>query len=388
MMSRPVTAAALIATLALCASPDPSAQAPPQTIVIDAPGANAVVSGPSRLEARVVPASGNVRRLTFFVDGQRICQATAHPFGCDWDAGRTTEPRTIRVVADLDSGERLVGTRRTRARGLTFEASADAVLVPVRVIGPGGVFVQGLNLERFRLYEDGRAQEIATITTEGEPAHVVLALDMSSSMRPRLADLQRAAGLFLDAVRPVDEVAVAGFNEDLFVLAGSGSDRDGRRAALERLRPWGDTALYDSLIRSAALIESRPSPRAIVAFTDGADVASRASIETVRTVLQGADVVLYLVVGAPAPDGGTPLERLARVARETGGDAWFTPRMDALADRFSAIVDDLSGGYVLTYLPDRPLGDGTWRELRVEVDGLGGGHTIRARQGYMAIDGR
>lgn len=376
--------AAAVASAVVLLTAAPGAQTPPQAVVIDAPGREAVVTGPVRLEARVLPDADGVQRLTFFVDGERICQAMQAPFACEWDAGRRAEPRTIRVVADLASGERLVATRRTRPRGLTFEASTDAVLVPVRVIDASGSFVRQLSADRFRLYEDGLPQQIATVTSEGTPAQVVLALDMSASMRPKLADLQRAAGMFLDAIRPVDEVAVAGFNEDLFVLTDRGATTDEQRAALGQLRPWGDTALYDALVRSATLLRTRPSPRAVVAFTDGADVSSRASVETVRSVLQAADVILYLVVGAEQPAAGSPLDRLARIAKETGGDAWFTPRMDALGDRFTAIVDDLSSGYVLTYLPDRPLDDNSWRTLRVEVDGLDGRHTIRARQGYLA----
>jgi hypothetical protein len=91
------------------------------------------------------------------------------------------------------------------------------------------------------------------------------------------------------------------------------------------------------------------------------------------------------VVGSATPAPGSPLAPLARIAEETGGAAWFAPRMETLGDRFADIVHDLSSGYVLTYLPDRPLGDGAWRELRVELDGDRGGHTIRARQGYLAV---
>jgi len=378
-------AAVLVPALAL-ASPALPAQAPGPALVILHPEPRSVLSGPSALEADVRPTAAGVRRVTFFVDGQAVCQSHARPFRCEWDAGSRAEPRTVRVVADLDGGGRLVGTRRTSPRGLTFGASTDAVLVPVRVLNTRGEFVQGLDAERFQLFEDGRPQQIMSMISEGVPASVVLALDMSASMRPKLADLRRAASMFLDAVRPHDAVSLAGFNESFFPLTQPGADRAAREDALGQLRPWGDTALYDSLIRAAGLIRAQSSPRAIVAFTDGDDVASRASVQTVRAALQSADAVLYLVIGANAPTPGSPLARLARVAEETGGAAWFNPRMDALGPRFTDIVRDLSAGYVLSYLPDRPLGDGAWRELRVELVGPGGGHHVRARQGYLAAE--
>jgi len=332
-----------------------------------------------------VPTSTGVRRLTFFVDGQVVCQTTERPFTCRSDVGQRADARTVRVVADLEGGGRLVSTRRTRPRGLVFGASTDAVVVPTRVINGRGQFVQGLDASRFVVYEDGRPQEVISVLSDGTPASVVLALDMSASMRPKLVDLRRAAARFLDAVRPDDAVTLAGFNESFFPLTPPGADDATRRAALDRLRPWGDTALYDSLIRAAGLLRSQPSPRAIVAFTDGDDVISRAAAQTVRSVLQAADAVLYLVVGSARPAPGSPLARLAHIADETGGAAWFAPRMETLGDRFINIVHDLSSGYVLTYLPDRPVGDGAWRELRVELQGPGVGHTIRARQGYLAV---
>lgn len=375
----------LAAALSLLPAPLP-AQSPDAALVILQPEARAVLSGPSSLEADVRPASTSVRRVTFFVDGQAVCDAHERPFKCQWDAGSRAEPRTVRVVADLDGGGRLVTTRRTSPRGLTFGASADAILVPVRVMNTRGSFVQGLDASRFQIYEDGRPQRVMSISSDGVPASVVLALDMSASMRPKLMDLQRAASRFLDAVRPGDAVSLAGFNESFFVLTPPGADADTRQQALGQLRPWGDTALYDSLIRAAGLLRAQPAPRAIVAFTDGDDVASRASVQTVRQALQASDAVLYLVVGAVAPAPGSSLAQLARIAEETGGGAWFAPRMETLGGQFTDIVRDLSSGYLLSYLPDRPLGDGRWRELRVELVGPGGGHNIRARQGYLAIE--
>jgi VWFA-related protein len=374
----------LVVTIAAASSPLP-AQAPGPAVVIVHPEARSILSGPSALEADVRPLSTSVRRVTFFVDGQRVCQAHARPFRCEWDAGSRAEARTVRVVADLDGGGRAIGTRRTSPRGLTFGASTDAVLVPVRVMNWRGEFVQGLDATRFALFEDGRPQQVMSMISEGVPASVVLALDMSASMRPKLIDLRRAATLFLEAVRPTDAVTLAGFNESFFPLTHPEADGAARQHALGQLRPWGDTALYDSLIRAAGLLRTQSSPRAIVAFTDGDDVASRASVQTVRSALQTADAVLYLVVGAGAPAPDSPLARLARIADETGGAAWFAPRMETLGRHFTDIVRDLSAGYVLSYLPDRPLGDGAWRELRVELVGPGVGHNVRARQGYLAV---
>jgi VWFA-related protein len=137
------------------------------------------------------------------------------------------------------------------------------------------------------------------------------------------------------------------------------------------------------MIRAVALMRTLPSPRAVVVFTDGVDSASRASADTVRSAFQANDIVLYLVVqgdGARQSSGGP----LARLAEETGGAAWFAPRMSSLGDQFAGIISDLVNRYVLVYSPQRPLGDDAWRRINVELTGRNGDYAVRAREGYVA----
>ncbi len=363
----------------------PGAQTSGPAIVIEDPEPGVVLSGPSQLAATITPPEADVRQVTFFVDGEPACRVQSPPFSCEWAAGHGPTARTVRVVAELTSGQRLIATRRTPAPGLSFGSAVDAVLVPTRVLDGNGGFVQGLTADRFRLYEDGEPQEVVSVLAEDAPASIMLALDMSASMGPKMADLRRAAGRFLDSVRAYDAVTLAAFNQNLFVLTRPDADDTTRREALERITPWGGTALFDSVIRAADVLRSQPSPRVIVAFTDGEDVDSIGSVETVRAALQRADVVLYLVVGGTEPSRGSSTGELARVAEETGGAAWFTERMESLGDRFTAIVGDLTSGYVLLYIPRRPLGDGAWRSLRVEIAGASRAQAVRSRQGYLAV---
>lgn len=362
---------------------------PAPAVAVVQPDASAVLRGRVSLEAAVTPSSVPVRSVTFFVDGQQVCRVLDQPYACPFEAGVTPAARSVRVVAELNDGHRLVATRRTNARvaALVFTAAVDAVTVPVRVVDRRGRFVQGLTADRFSLMEDGAPQDVSTILSEDTPTSLVLALDMSASMQNELDELKRAAGAFLDGVRPGDRVSVAAFNSGLFVLARAESDARARRAALDRLRPWGNTALHDSLIRAAELVRTQPAPRAVVAFTDGEDVSSTATVDAVRGAFQANDVALYLVVQGDEPRRDSPGGVLAQVAEETGGGAWYAGHMSDLRDRFSAIVTDLSGRYVLSYTPHKPLGDGGWRQLSVRVVGDDArDFDVRARLGYLAVD--
>jgi Ca-activated chloride channel homolog len=120
-------------------------------------------------------------------------------------------------------------------------------------------------------------------------------------------------------------------------------------------------------------------------FTDGEDVASRSTMPSVRTALQTADVVLYVIGEGKAAEDLRLRGGLTTLAAETGGLAFFPRNMRGLTEQFARIVADLSTEYVVGYSPERPIGDGTWRRLRVEVGGRDDRYRVRFREGYLAV---
>jgi Ca-activated chloride channel family protein len=358
------------------------AQATPD-LVVRAPAADTELTGDTAFEADVIPAGAAVRYVAFYVDGTQVCRVAQRPYACSWDAGVSTAPRSIRVVAELADGLRLVKTLRTPGRSAPaprFRGAADAVVVPVDVRDGRGRPVTGLTREDFALQEDGADQEIAQVLTESTGISVLLALDLSSSVAAVLGDLVRGAESCLSARRPQDTVSAVAFNSGFFVLSRPGPVTPATRASLRNLKPSGATALYDGLIHAADLMRTLPAPRVVVAFTDGADTASLASVDAVRTALQTNDIGLYLVLQGDVADGD---EALRRIARETGGMTMHVRRMDLVTDSFASVVAELKTRYVLLYSPRRPFGDGRWRSITVDVVGRND-YAIRSRTGYYA----
>ncbi|MEO7192729.1 MAG: VWA domain-containing protein [Vicinamibacterales bacterium] len=353
-------------------------------LLILSPDADTVLSGRSSFSADVIPPTAPVRYVALFVDGTQVCRMTARPYTCSWDAGPEAVPRSVRVVAEMADGLRLVKTLRTTAQasGPSFRAATDVITVPVDVRDNRGHAVMGLSQTQFQLQEDGQAQQISTLLTSSAALTVLLGLDVSASMEPVIGEVTKGARAFLEALRPQDAVSIAAFNTGFFVIARAGSPPAARNDALDKIRTTGTTALYDSMVRAADLMKSQPAPRVIVMFTDGVDTASRATLETVRGAFQTGDIALYLVLQGEIGQGEAP-ENLARLARETGGVALFAKQTKLLREHFTTIVNELKNRYVLVYSPSRPLGDGAWREIAVEVAGKND-YTVRSRTGYLA----
>jgi VWFA-related protein len=379
-MTRDRGCAIAIATLLTAAV---AAQSPNAQLLITSPTADDVLSGVVTLSAEITPANVKVRTVTFFVDGMRACAAPAAPFRCQWDSATVRGVRDVRAVAELADGTRAVHTIRTRGTVASFRASVDSVSVALRVQDRYGRFVRGLGAGSFRLLEDGVPQEIATFTTESSGGDVILALDGSGSMTSALPELRAAARAFLDALPRNDNVTVTVFNSAIDVLSRSANVAE-NIAALDRLRASGTTALYDVMIQAVDLFPPTAERRAIVMFTDGDDVASRASIATARLALQSANVVLYIIAQGKASIDRGLQDQLTTLATETGGAAFFASKMSDTRDHFSEIAEELSNQYVIGYIPVRAFGDGAWRQIRVEATDPAAHYQIKSRQGYLA----
>jgi Ca-activated chloride channel family protein len=379
-MTRHAAALVLLSSIALAAAQD---HAPP-AITIDAPEPGAYVSGPFAMRASA-PVDADVISMSFFVDGRLACVVARAPWECTWDAGATIVEHLVRVVATTRGGGRLVASVRTRGTRYAETVDVDAVQVTVTVTDADGNFVSGLPETAFHVSEDGVPQTLSAFLSEEIPLEIVVALDVSQSMTPAIPVLKASARSFLSALRPTDQVTLIAFNDNIFTLARRSTDPAARMRAVDRLAPWGGTALYDVVLTGLAVVGRQPGRRALVVFSDGEDQSSVATLQQVHDRLERSDAVVYTIgLGRGAREDA--LRRiLERLAGTSGGRAFMTERAERLERAFSQILEELGHQYLVAYSPSNTRRDGTWRRIDVTVDG---GHTVRARQGYRAADGR
>ena len=359
-------------------APLPPASAP--TLRLLEPTEDTILTGP--VTFRIGMTGATLQTLVFQVDGVEVCRRTEPPFQCTWDAGSKLGQREVRAVAITATGQRLVAAVRTKGVLVSDRSEVDAILVTAHVTDANGRFVPGLKADDFRLFDEGTPQQVTMLDAGEGGAEVLLALDISGSMAPNIEDLRAVAVDFLDRLRPIDKVTVAGFNSAFFVLAGRDADRAARRRAIADLNASGGTAIYDTLVSAAELVGQQPGRRAIVLFSDGDDVSSRSTLETAREALHARDTLLYVVATGKADVDSKLRRALLNLALETGGNAYFGHRLSAVAANFREIVEDISQQYLLSFSPDKPLGDGKWRRLTVEMKNKA--LRVRARGGYFA----
>jgi len=348
-------------------------------IVFESPVDNGYASGPTPLRIRIEPRTAEIRSVSLFADGQLVCTLERPPFECTWDAGRTVVEHTLRATAQLASGKRIALSIRTRGEAYTESVDVDVIQVTATVTDGGGRFVRGLPRDAFRVFEDNVAQTITSFQAENISLEIIVALDVSGSMTGAMPTVKAAVKRFLSALRPTDRVTVLGFNDNVFTLARPTVDLATRLKAIDRPAPWGGTALYDVIVQAIDQLGRQPGRRALVVFTDGEDLNSRVPLEAAERRLEASDVTLYPVGQGRAPSTAELKTVLERLAKRSGGRAFFEP-LEKLDDVFSAVIDELSNQYLLGYVPASSARDGRWRTLRVEVPKRD--VRIRTRQGY------
>jgi Ca-activated chloride channel family protein len=250
------------------------------------------------------------------------------------------------------------------------------------VVTESGRFVPGLSPKAFKLFEDGVPQKIQHFAAEGSPLEIVVAIDVSESMTQAMPQLKNAVKKFLAALGPKDQVTLAAFNDNMFTLTRRETSAAQRVRAVDRIAPWGGTALYDVIVRGVQQLSKQPGRRVLVVFSDGDDRTSHSTIKTVEEAVRANDATLFMVAlgrGVREAQLKSGIERLVNLS---GGRLIFVERSDELQGPFAEILEELSHQYIVGYESTNPKHNGAWREVKVEVPGTR--YAVRARQGYRA----
>ena len=348
---------------------------------ITAPTPDAYLSGATTFRATVTPSEAAARVL-FSVDGRQVCETSTAPFECSWEAGSSITAHQVRAVAELVGGGRVVRTVRTRELGYAEKVDVDVVQIIATVMDNHGHFIKDLPKTAFHIEEDGKAQKISHFGSEDVPLELIVACDVSGSMTPAMPQLKRAVKEFLAAVPTRDQVTLVGFNDSIFALTRRAVNPEERAKAVDRLAPWGATALYDVILRGVDMLGKQPGRRAMVVFSDGEDQGSHASITDVERRLQASDVTLYMIGQGRGVQVAALKSIMERLVEPTGGRALFTDSIDELQLRFNDLLEELSNQYLLGYESTNTKRDDTFRKIAVQVDGQS---RVRARQGYRAV---
>jgi len=280
---------------------------------------------------------------------------------------------------------------------LSFSVRSELVVFSATAVDDKGRPVTDLRREDFRIYDEGRAQQIVHFYGgKGLPARVLLLLDASGSMGDkRVASSREAAKQLLLALSPEDQVAVAGFDSRYWGVVAFTKDRAVVSKGLDTITPFGSTALHDALDKGAHDIASHgEGRRAVVVLTDGIDTSSQKTAEEVIARSRALDVPIYVVsVVSPLDDPSSQsflgekeagqeaaaAETLARYASLSGGASFRVSTLTGVVLAAQQIATELKHQYRIGWDP----AEGSAPYRRVVVRSTRKGVIVRTRSGYV-----
>lgn len=281
-----------------------------------------------------------------------------------------------------------------------IRVETNLITIPVSVFDRNGLYVSDLTKENFKIFEDGKEQEIAYFATTEQPFTVVLLIDTSPSTEFKIKEIQDAAIAFVDQLGPQDNVMVIEFDANIHVLAEATTDRQKIYKAIRRADFGGGTSLYDAVDFTLRKRLNRVSGRkAIVLFSDGVDTTSGTSYDLSLREAEESDTVIFPIyyntffdnqrrIGFPPMRGTSRQEYmlgrqyLKDLADSTGGrvfNAGNTP--GGLIRAFESIAEELRRQYSIGYIPSESGQAGQRKQIKVRVNRPN--LIIRARDSYV-----
>ena len=273
---------------------------------------------------------------------------------------------------------------------LTIEKKIQEVSLILSVTDEKGHFVQGLLPSDLTILDNDRKQTAFTFfQSQTElPLHVALVVDVSASIEERFVAEQHTTESFLKQVtHPKDSVMLFAFNQKVQLAVPVVDNWKAISHQIRKLKPSGETALYDAVTTASQWLGRDPQParRVIILISDGEENASKATLEsTIAEVLRSETTVYPVnVVSGYAESteyGSQGVAVLKQLSDATGGNYLRASADGNMGGAFAKIRRELRSQYAVAYKPSN-LARAVLHRLKViAIRNL----RVRCRTGYYA----
>jgi VWFA-related protein len=270
----------------------------------------------------------------------------------------------------------------------TFRADTRLVLLHASVVDKNGRLVTNLPQESFKVYENNVEQPIKLFKREDVPVSMGLIIDNSGSMRDKRQRVESAALGLVKASNREDEVFVVNFNDEAYLDQPFTSDMKKMEEALTKIDSRGGTAMRDALSMSIDYLKqnAKKNKQLLLVVTDGDDNTSMVTIEKLLAKTQQTEVLVY-AIGLLSEEGKREAKRakraLAALAEASGGLAYFPEQTVEVEKLALQVAHEIRNQYVIAYTPTLVELDGSFRRIKVTVNGPNR-PVVRTRTGYYA----
>ena len=298
----------------------------------------------------------------------------------------------------------------------TIRANVPLVLAPVTVTDRKGNFIDGLQVEDFRLTDEGVPQQVRMDTSDTvlAPVSLMVLIQASGISAPVLARTEQVGGMIKPlVVGDRGQAAVIEFDDEIRVRTDFTADSSVIRTAFEgtRSRSVRTARLIDAVVEGVKMLDTRPpnNRRVMLILSESRDRGSRTKLSEAIELAQRAGVVVYpatySVQGSsfvskpadspPMPGGDNSVDLIggaielgrigkanvaAALARSTGGHHLAFLTLASLEKVISRAGEEIHSQYLLSFTPSSSKKEG-FHQIQVAIPSRSDA-VIRVRPGY------
>jgi VWFA-related protein len=185
---------------------------------------------------------------------------------------------------------------------------------------------------------------------------------------------------------PRDRIAVVGFNDRVFWLTAFTNDFNAVAQSIDRVKPGGETHLYDTAIEMLFELQKQPGRHALVLFTDGVDQGSKFKLDHLVHYARYAGVPMYPIIKNRMlmklmrfGVGYLQARKIAEIAKDTGATYFIISKESELPAVYEKLSQELRQQFTLQFY-SAPSDVDRWHSLLLRSPA---GRPMRIPKGYF-----
>lgn len=356
-------------------------------ITIHSPQKDTIWLGQKQIKFSVKSAeTDTVHRVEVYVDGRLVKEFKEPPYAFRYNFGDNPKNRTLKVVV-RGNQNKILGSKGIRSSKLDDfqEVDVSQVVVPVVVTDRRGNYIDGLKKEDFSLTVDGVPREITYFNRSGKARfHMVLLVDISSSMKDKISRVKEAAKLFLQQLLTKNNLAmIVFFNHEVLEDTDFTTEVNELVNSLSVAFPFGATALYDAIAYCVRLLKGIPGQNIIVLFSDGEDNSSYMDPYTLMKRVERSNAVIYSIGRKTVDENKDKYQELLKqISSSSGGVTFLLDDPDEIQKIYEKIRRDIQAKYVLQFSPEKEKQLNRFHQINVKIKD-GKGYRVRTIKGFF-----
>jgi len=269
-----------------------------------------------------------------------------------------------------------------------YRADTRLVVLHTTVVDRSGKLIAGLPQKAFKIYENNIEQQIRIFRGEDIPVSIGLIIDNSGSMKDKREKVAASALQLVKASNAQDQVFIVNFNDEAYLDCPFTNSISKLEEGLSRIDQRGGTAMRDAIDMSIEYMKdnAKLDKKLLLVVTDGDDNMSTVTLEQLVQKAQQSEILIYTIGLLSEEDRGAAkrAERaLNAISQASGGAAYYPKELAETEAMALRVAHEVRNQYTIAYTPLNPALDGSYRQIRVNVEGPNR-PAARTRTGYYA----